>query len=274
MPQGRFPHELGRYYCHVCLRADREIQARFRKRKWEILKAVVIFLFGMASLFSFRGIAVTQEEFLTWLAFSLTGGAMVWLIEVGWDCIKSPYLIHNELSIKRTRLLKNNLTLQERLTPKLEVAYKHGEDDHIVRGLDGRARRQIIRLRITNKGRGQPIHGIKVKAERFLNFGEVPIYGTPLQVSHDYDNTKIKGFTLGPEDRELIDVVVKSDRGFGVHLCHARGQRFLGATNQKDFIVTVMVTADTAPRQEISLWISDEDDLLHCEVISKGRGDH
>jgi hypothetical protein len=100
--------------------------------------------------------------------------------------------------------------LEERLQPHLKISYANGDDDHVVTGYGNEIRHRTIRVRIENISDGKTIEGIKVKAERFLNFGDIPLYDTPLRISHDLNNSKLNGFAISPGEKERVDIVSKA----------------------------------------------------------------
>lgn len=165
------------------------------------------------------------------------------------------------------KVQRENKELTERLRPKMEITYMQGRDDHVVTGSKGAIRSRVVRLRLTNIGSGNPVEGIKVKAECFLNFGDIPLYGTPLHVSHDHDNEKLKGFSINPGDKERIDIVSKATDSPDIFLCHALGVKFLAVTHTKEFTIKVVVTAVAATPQEATLQISvDRNGDLSCKL--------
>src|ERR1041385_4195314 len=155
--------------------------------------------------------------------------------------------------------------LEDRLHPKLKISYEGGADDHIVTGHGNEVRHRTIRIRIENTG-GKLIEGVKVKAETFLNFGDIPLYDMPLQIAHDVSNDKINGFAISPGDRERADVISKAYGSLDIYLCHALGKAYTAVTHTTDFRVKVRVTAlDTTP-QEVTLHIFlDDDENLSCK---------
>lgn len=151
--------------------------------------------------------------------------------------------------------------------PRLELTYHGGADDHR-QSRNGSVFHHVVRLRLENVGTSGPVKGIKAKSQQFLNYGEVPLYGTPLQISNDQTSTKREGFLINPSDFELIDVVQKTKDEDWIVLCHALGEAWI-ATQLAELLITVIVTASTGTRLEATLWIwVNEEGLLDCEQVA------
>ena len=230
-----------------------------------------------------RGVGIAAFVFLNVLGGSLYGAARWlfpflpiygWVLTVAATTIFAQMFVIHYSNVAHERIKREKVEeledeiwlLEDRLQPKLNVSYANGADDHVVTGHGNEVRHRTIRVRIENVS-GKLIEGVKVKAETFLNFGDIPLYDTPLRIAHDLNNDKLNGFAISPGDRERADVISKAYGSSDIYLCHALGKGFLAVTHTKDFLIKVRVTAIDIPAQEVMLQMFlDKDENLCCKT--------
>lgn len=205
--------------------------------------------------------------FLPWYGWFLTFFATTVLAQT--FVIHYSGIAHERIRREKVEELEDEIwLLRGHLQPQLKVSYANGADDHVVTSHGNEVRHRTIRIRIENTG-GRLIEGVKVKAETFLNFGDIPLYDTPLRIAHDLNNDKLNGFAISPGDRERADVVSKAYGSPDIYLCHALGKGFLAVTHTKDFPIKVRVTATDVPPQEVTLQMFlDENENLRCKTVA------
>jgi len=156
--------------------------------------------------------------------------------------------------------------LDQRLNARnLIVAYDGGRHDQ-KDGPNEKLTRRVIRLQLENASE-RDITGIKAKAESFQSLDGL-VQQVPLRIAHDEHNEKRNGFSLAPGEKEMVDIVEREVDSDFVRLCtYLSSQR---VTQEKNFKISVLITAEGQPKQQKRLRIVVDDvQLLRCDPLKE-----
>ncbi len=167
--------------------------------------------------------------------------------------------------VKYETLRNSHETLKRQFKRKLKILYEPGMFDHVVKfGNDTRF--QVIRFGIKNDS-AEIVDGVKVKVEKFLNFGDTAIYNVPLRITHDHSHKKSNGFSINPGDTELVDLVQKDSGSNDLFLTNgfSAEAKVPTVTHDKELALRVLITASVGLARERQFHVVvDEKGVMHC----------